>query len=154
MTEAEKIEKRRAYQRKYYKNYRKGKRALEYVCNLEQTKKHREKRVKLIQKITSCFLVAVCLACLSACTNEPKKLYQSESVEVVRNGNITVISDLIADKEYSFHSVRLKRSEGILKPYKSIDTDTINIETMPSGFRIYDKTAKKIIYISNNKFTQ
>ena len=151
MTEAEKLKKRREYQREYYKNYRKGKRALEYICNLEQTKKH---RVKLIQKITSCFLVTVCLACLSACTNEPKKLYQSESVEVIRNGNITVISDLIADKEYSFHSVRLKRSEGILKPYKSIDTDTINIETMPSGFRIYDKTAKKIIYISNNKFTQ
>ena len=154
MTEAEKKEKRRAYQREYYKNYRRGKRALEYICNLERTKKHREKRVKLIQKITSCFLVAVCLACLSACTNEPKTIYQSECVEVVRNGNITVISDLIADKEYSFRSVRLRRSEGILKPYKSIDTDTINIETMPSGFRIYDKTAKKIIYISNNKFTQ
>lgn len=35
MTEIEKIEKCRAYQREYYKNYRKGKKALEYACNIE-----------------------------------------------------------------------------------------------------------------------
>lgn len=154
MTETEKIEKRRAYQREYYKNYRKGKKALEYVCNIEQAKKDREKRRKLLQKIACCLLVAVCLVCFSACDNEPRILYQSESVEVVREGNITLVSDLVADKEYSFRSVRVKRSESVSKPYKSIDTDTINIETMPSGFRIYDKTADKIIYITKNKFTQ
>ena len=48
MTEIEKIEKRRAYQREYYKNYRKGKKALEYACNVEQAKKDREKRRKLL----------------------------------------------------------------------------------------------------------
>ena len=42
MTETEKIEKRRAYQREYYKNYRKGKKALEYACNIEQAKKDAE----------------------------------------------------------------------------------------------------------------
>ena len=154
MTETEKIEKRRAYQREYYKNYRKGKKALEYACNIEQAKKDREKRRKLLQKIACCLLVAVCLMCFSACDNEPKILYQSESVTIEREGNITLVSDLIADKEYSFRSVRVKRSESVSKPYKSIDTDTINIETMPSGFRIYDKTADKIIYITKNKFTQ
>ena len=51
MTENEKIEKRRAYQREYYKNYRKGKKALEYACNIEQAKKDRENRRKLLQKI-------------------------------------------------------------------------------------------------------
>ena len=60
MTETEKIEKRRAYQREYYKNYRKGKKALEYACNIEQAKKDREKRRKLLQKIACCLLVAVC----------------------------------------------------------------------------------------------
>ena len=154
MTETEKIEKRRAYQREYYKNYRKGKKALEYVCNVEQAKKDREKRRKLLQKIACCLLVAVCLMCFSACDNEPKMLYQSESVEVVREGNKTAVYDLLADKEYSFRSVRVKHSESVFEPYKSIDTDTINIETMPSGFRIYDKTADKIIYISAKKFTQ
>ena len=90
----------------------------------------------------------------AGCNNEPKMLYQSESVEVVREGNKTAVYDLLADKEYSFRSVRVKRSESVFEPYKSIDTDTINIETMPSGFRIYDKTADKIIYISAKKFTQ
>ena len=35
MTEIEKIEKRRAYQREYYKNYRKGKKALEYAVTFD-----------------------------------------------------------------------------------------------------------------------
>lgn len=144
MTEIEKIEKRRAYQREYYKNYRKGKKALEYACNIEQAKKDREKRRKLLQKIACCLLVAVCLVCFSACDNEPKILYQSESVEVVREGNITLVSDLIADKEYSFRSVRVKRSESVLEPHTAIETDTIKIEIIPSGLRVYDKTANKI----------
>ena len=144
MTETEKIEKRRAYQREYYKNYRKGKKALEYVCNVEQAKKDREKRRKLLQKIACCLLVAVCLMCFSACDNEPKILYQSESVEGVREGNITLVSDLVADKEYSFRSVRVKRSESVLEPHTAIETDTIKIEIIPSGLRVYDKTANKI----------
>ena len=154
MTETEKIEKRRAYQREYYKNYRKGKKALEYACNIEQAKKDRENRQKLLQKIAFALLVSVCLMLFSGCNNEPKTLYQSDSVTITREGNITLVSDLVADKEYSFRSVRVKRSESVSEPYKSIDTDTINIETMPSGFRIYDKTADKIIYITKNKFTQ
>ena len=144
MTETEKIEKRRAYQREYYKNYRKGKKALEYVCNIEQAKKDREKRRKLLQKIACCLLVAVCLMCFSACDNEPRILYQSESVEVVREGNITLVSDLIADKEYSFRSVRVKRSESVLEPHTAIETDTIKIEIIPSGLLVYYKTANKI----------
>ena len=105
-------------------------------------------------RIAFVLLLSVCLMLFAGCSSEPKILYQSESVEVVREGNITLVSDLVADKEYSFRSVRVKRSEGVSEPYKSIDTDTINIETMPSGVRIYDKTADKIIYITKNKFTQ
>ena len=144
MTEIEKIEKRRAYQREYYKNYRKGKKALEYACNIEQAKKDREKRRKLLQKIACCLLVAVCLMCFSACVNEPNILYQSESVEVVREGNKTAVYDLLADKEYNYITKRVKRSEGVLEPYTTVDTDTIKIEIIPSGLRVYDKTANKI----------
>lgn len=105
-------------------------------------------------KVAFALLVSVCLMLFAGCNNEPKTLYQSDSVTITREGNITLVSDLVADKEYSFRSVRVKRSESVFEPYKSIDTDTINIETMPSGFRIYDKTADKIIYITKNKFTQ
>ena len=144
MTETEKIEKRRAYQREYYKNYRKGKKALEYACNIEQAKKDREKRRKLLQKIACCLLVVVCLVCFSACENEPKMLYQSNSVEIVREGNKTAVYDLLADKEYNYITKRVKRSEGVLEPYTTVDTDTIKIEIIPSGLRVYDKTANKI----------
>ena len=147
MTEIEKIEKRRAYQREYYKNYRKGKKALEYACNVEQAKKDREKRRKLLQKIACCLLVAVCLLCFSACDNEPRILYQSESVEVVREGNKTAVYDLLADKEYNYITKRVKRSEGVLEPYTTVDTDTIKIEIIPSGLRVYDKAENKIFTI-------
>ena len=147
MTETEKIEKRRAYQREYYKNYRKGKKALEYACNVEQAKKDREKRRKLLQKIACCLLVVVCLVCFSACENEPKTLYQSESVEVVREGNKTAVYDLLADKEYNYITKRVKRSEGVLEPYTTVDTDTIKIEIIPSGLRVYDKAENKIFTI-------
>lgn len=105
-------------------------------------------------KLVLAVLLSVCLMLFSGCNNEPKTLYQSDTVEVVRNGKITLVSDLVADKEYSFRSVRVKRTESEQKAYTSTDTDTINIEIMPSGFRIYDKTAEKIIYITKNKFTQ
>ena len=147
MTEIEKIEKRRAYQREYYKNYRKGKKALEYACNVEQAKRDREKRRKLLQKVACCVLVAVCLVCFSACDNEPRILYQSESVEVVREGNKTAVYDLLADKEYNYITKRVKRSEGVLEPYTTVDTDTIKIEIIPSGLRVYDKAKNKIFTI-------
>ena len=144
MTETEKIEKRRAYQREYYKNYRKGKKALEYACNIEQAKKDRENRRKLLQKIAFAVLVSVCLMLFAGCNNEPKMLYQSDGVTITREGNITLVSDLVADKEYSFRSVRVKRSESVLEPHSAIETDTIKIEIIPSGLRVYDKTANKI----------
>ena len=95
-------------------------------------------------KLVFAVLLAVCLMLFSGCNNEPKTIYQSESVEVVREGNITLVSDLVADKEYSFRSVRVKRSESVLEPHTAIETDTIKIEIIPSGLRVYDKTANKI----------
>ena len=94
-------------------------------------------------KIAFALLVSVCLMLFAGCNNEPKALYQSESVEVVREGNKTAVYDLLADKEYSFRSVRVKRSESVLEPHTAIETDTIKIEIIPSGLRVYDKTANK-----------
>ena len=95
-------------------------------------------------KVAFVLLLSMCLMLFAGCNNEPKILYQSENVEVIRNGNITLVSDLIVDKEYSFRSVRVKRSESVLEPHTAIETDTIKIEIIPSGLRVYDKTANKI----------
>ena len=88
-------------------------------------------------------LISVCLICFSGCNNESKNLYQSESVEIVQKGNILLVSDLIADKEYTFHHIHAKQSEGISEPYTAVDTKTIKIDIIPSGLRVYDKTAHK-----------
>lgn len=95
-------------------------------------------------KIAFAVLVSVCVMLFAGCNNEPKMLYQSDGVTITREGNITLVSDLVADKEYSFRSVRVKRSEGVFEPHTAIETDTIKIEIIPSGLRVYDKTANKI----------
>ena len=87
-------------------------------------------------KVAFVLLLSMCLMLFAGCNNEPKTLYQSESVEVVREGNKTAVYDLLADKEYSFRSVRVKHSESVFEPYTTVDTDTIKI--------VYDKTANKI----------
>lgn len=95
-------------------------------------------------KIAFAVLVSVCLMLFAGCNNESKMIYQSESVEVIREGNKTAVYDLLADKEYSFRSVRVKHSESVFEPYTTVDTETIKIEIIPSGLRVYDKTANKI----------
>lgn len=89
-------------------------------------------------------LLSMCLMLLAVCNNAPRTLYQSESVQVVRNGNILLVSDLAADKEYSFRAVRLKRTGNVLEPRTAVDTDTLKIEIIPSGLRVHDKTENKI----------
>ena len=95
-------------------------------------------------KIAFAVLVSVCLMLFAGCNNEPKTLYQSDGVTITREGNKTAVYDLLADKEYNYITKRVKRSEGILEPYTTVDTDTIKIEIIPSGLRVYDKTANKI----------
>ena len=100
--------------------------------------------MQLKNKVAFVLLVSVCLMLFAGCNNEPKMLYQSESVEVVREGNKTAVYDLLADKEYNYITKRVKRSEGILEPHTTVDTDTIKIEIIPSGLRVYDKAENKI----------
>ena len=97
-----------------------------------------------MNKIAVILVFLLCVVVFAGCSNEAKILYQSESVEVVREGNKTLVSDLVADNEYTFKSVRVKRSESVLEPYTTTDTKTIKIEIIPSGLRIYDKPANKI----------
>ena len=98
-------------------------------------------------KVAFVLLLSMCLMLFAGCNNEPKMLYQSESVEVVREGNKTAVYDLLADKEYNYITKRVKRSEGILVPYTTVDTDTIKIEIIPSGLRVDDKAENKIFTI-------
>lgn len=42
LTDAEKLERRRAYQREYYRQRRAGERALNYIINVERAEKRRQ----------------------------------------------------------------------------------------------------------------
>ena len=98
-------------------------------------------------KVAFVLLLSMCLMLFAGCKNEPKMLYQSDSVKIVREGNKTAVYDLLADKEYNYITKRVKRSEGVLEPYTTVDTDTIKIEIIPSGLRVYDKAENKIFTI-------
>ena len=98
-------------------------------------------------KIAFALLVSVCVMLFAGCNNKPKMLYRSDSVTIEREGNKTAVYDLLADKEYNYTTKRVKRSEGVLEPYTTVDTDTIKIEIIPSGLRVYDKAENKIFTI-------
>ena len=95
-------------------------------------------------KIAFILLLSVCFMLFAGCNSELKTLYQSDSVAVIQNGNKTTVYDLLTDKEYSYITKRVKRSEGVLEPYTTVDSDTIKIEIIPSGLRVYDKAENKI----------
>ena len=103
--------------------------------------------MQLKNKVAFVLLLSMCLMLFAGCNNKPKMLYQSNSVEIVREGNKTAVYDLLADKEYNYIIKRVKRSEGVLEPYTTVDTDTIKIEIIPSGLRVYDKAENKIFTI-------
>ena len=92
-------------------------------------------------------LLSMCLMLFAGCNNEPKMLYQSDGVTITREGNKTAVYDLLADKEYNYITKRVKRSEGVSEPYTTVDTNTIKIEIIPSGLRVYDKAENKIFTI-------
>ena len=102
-------------------------------------------------KIAFVLVLSVLFVMLAGCKTEPKTLYQSESVEIVREGNKTAVYDLLSDKEYNFTTKRVKRTEGVLEPYTSVDTDTIKIEIIPNGLRVYDKAENKICTIERKR---
>lgn len=51
-------------------------------------------------KVAFVLLLSMCLMLFAGCNNEPKMLYKSDSVEIVREGNKTAVYDILADKEY------------------------------------------------------
>lgn len=98
--------------------------------------------------IKAFILCSVVVLMLSGCgKSAPETLYQSESVQVIRNGSNITVLDLVSDSEYNYTIKRVKRTEGITEPYTSIDTDTIKVEIIPHGLRVYDKSENKVFTI-------
>jgi hypothetical protein len=95
-------------------------------------------------------VVVLFVILLSGCTNksESQTLYSSDSVRIVRTGNITTVSDLLSDASYTFKVVRKKRSDGVVGDYTHVDTDTIKIEVQPKAVLIVtDKQANKVCVV-------
>lgn len=72
-------------------------------------------------------LLCLCVLVFAGCSTEPKVLYQSESLEVIREGNITTVYDLEADEQYTFRTVRVKRGEGVSAAHTAVDTSTVKL---------------------------
>lgn len=103
--------------------------------------------------IAKLVILLLCTCCLfTGCgTSAPKSLYKSDTVEVVRNGNKTAVFDLIADKKYNYITRLVKRSEAITEPYTTVDTDTVKIDIIPHGLRVYDKAENTVFSITSQK---
>ena len=102
-------------------------------------------------KTALALLLCLCVLVFAGCSTEPKVLYQSESLEVIREGVITAVHDLEADEQYTFRTVRVKLGEGVSEAHTAVDTGTVKVEVLPSAtLRIHDKTQEKILTISKN----
>ena len=98
----------------------------------------------------ACF-VCLCVLIFAGCNTMPRVLYQSESLEIIREGVITTIYDLEADEQYTFRIVRVKRGEGVSVAHTAVDTSTVKVEVLPSAtLRIHDKTQEIILTIPKN----
>lgn len=103
------------------------------------------------------YIKAFCLLCvtallLSGCgSSAPKTLYQSDNIQVVRSGNKTAVLDLVSDKEYNYTTRLVKRSKAVTEPYTTVDTDTVKIDIIPHGLRVYDKAENTVISITSQK---
>lgn len=79
---------------------------------------------------------------------QPQVLIDTDTLSVVRDGATITVHDLVADEVYTFKIVRVRRSEGVPKPHRAIDTATISIDTIPhGGLKITDKTAGKVYIV-------
>ena len=83
--------------------------------------------------------------------HQPKTLIDTDSLKVVREGAKTTVYDIVGDEQYTFKTVRVKRSEGVSVPSTAISTDTISIDILPQGvLKITDKTVEKVYIIKPN----
>lgn len=63
--------------------------------------------------IKAFILCSVVVLMLSGCgKSAPETLYQSESVQVIRNGSKTTVLDLVSDSEYNLHYQTSKANRG------------------------------------------
>ena len=102
-----------------------------------------------MKKIIALLIIA-CLLCsvFVACKNEPKTIYESNSVKIVSSGKNTTVYDICSNKEYNYTVKRVRRSESNFEAYTSVDTDTVKIDILPlGGLSIHDKQANKIFTI-------
>lgn len=102
------------------------------------------------------YIKAFCLLCvtvllLSGCgSSAPETLYQSENIQVIRSGNKTAVLDLVSDNEYNYITKLTKRTKAVTEPYTTVDTDTVKIEIIPHGLRVYDKEENTIFTVKRN----
>ena len=96
-------------------------------------------------------LCCICLVLASCGKPSQKIIYNSDCVRVVREGNKTAVYDLIADKEYNYTTKLVKRSKAITEPYTTVDTDTIKIDIIPHGLRVYDKAENTVFTVKQER---
>ena len=89
------------------------------------------------------------LVLLTGCAAETcETLYASEWVQVTRSGNVTTVRDVEAEKELVYITRLVRRSDGILRPYREMETDAVKVQLLPHvGLIIHDKAAGKVFTI-------
>ena len=114
------------------------------------------KRVSILVPITA--IIAACALMVSMIVfalnfNQPKTLYTSNNVNVVKIGTKIVVTDVAAQKEYTFKAKLKKHSDVKTDPKTAIDTENVKVTLVPGvGIEINDKKAGKVFTVERRLF--
>lgn len=114
------------------------------------------KRVSILLPITTIIAAFALIASMIAFAwnfNQPKTLYTSDNVKVVKNGTKIAVTDVANQKEHTFKAKLKKHSDVKTAPKTAIDTENVKVTLLPGvGIEINDKKAGKIFTVKRSLF--
>lgn len=114
------------------------------------------KRVSILVPITAIIAACILLASMIIFAwdfNQPKTLYISDNVKVVKIGTKIAVTDVANQKEYTFKAKLKKHSNVKTDPKTAIDTENVKVTLAPSvGIEINDKKAGKVFTVKKRLF--
>ena len=101
----------------------------------------------LIALIMAALLLSVFIAGCAA--PQPETLIDTDTLQVIRTGRETTVSDLAGQQQYKFTTTRARHAEAPTEPQQAIKTETIEIIIYPGGvLGITDYTAGEVYRIT------
>ena len=111
---------------------------------------------RIIDKLNFMIFLSVIMASLllvvflaGCAAPQPETLVDTDTLQVIRTGRETTVSDLAGQQQYKFTTTRARHAEAPTEPQQAIKTETVEIIIYPGGvLEITDYTAGEVYRIT------